>query len=67
MSKQNDIPKTGEPAKRAFALAGIKTIDDFKNWTEGDLLKLHGVGPKVIRILKEQGVKFKMDPGSSSG
>ena len=54
----SDIPKTSEPARRAFESVGIKTVEDFKKWTEKDLLKLHGVGPKAIRILKEHGVKF---------
>jgi predicted flap endonuclease-1-like 5' DNA nuclease len=60
MNVLSDIPKTSEPAKRAFELAGIITVEDFKKWTEKDLLKLHGVGQKAIRILKEHGVKFKV-------
>lgn len=57
--KQTDIPKTSAPAARAFELIGIKKIEDFKKYTEKELLNLHGVGPKAIRILKELGVIFK--------
>lgn len=57
----SDIPNIGKPAKRAISLAGIETLKDFTKWTEKELLELHGVGPKVIKVLKENGVKFKIE------
>ncbi len=60
MKNMNDIPNIGNPAKRAIELAGIKTISDVNKWSEKELLNLHGVGPKAIKILKENGVKFKL-------
>ncbi|GAB2768584.1 hypothetical protein [Amycolatopsis magusensis] len=49
-----DLPRSiGKPATRALALAGVTTLDQAATWTEADLLALHGVGPKVVRILNE--------------
>jgi len=42
----------GKPALRALAAAGIKSLDDVARANEKDLLALHGVGPKAIRILR---------------
>ncbi len=40
------------PALRALASGGISSMDDLTRWTEADLLSLHGMGPKGIRILR---------------
>ncbi|MFB1081702.1 DNA-binding protein [Jeotgalibacillus sp. JSM ZJ347] len=48
-----------KPSQRAFAQAGIKTMDDISKYTENELVTLHGVGPKTIRQLKEAGGSFK--------
>ena len=61
-----ELPPTSNPAAQAFELAGIRTLADLTRWTERDLLQLHGVGPKAIRILREalaeRGLRFA-DPG----
>jgi len=49
----SDIPKISRPAAQAFALAGYTRLEQFTQVTEADILKLHGVGPKGIRILRE--------------
>ena len=51
----------GLPLDRAktFYDEGIKSIADFKNWNEKDLLALKGIGPATIKKLKENGIKFK--------
>lgn len=41
----------GGPAMRALLGAGILTLDDVANRSEDELLALHGVGPKAVRIL----------------
>lgn len=41
-----------KPALRAFAAAGYAQLSDFARVSEVDLLKLHGVGPKAIRLLR---------------
>jgi len=35
-----------------MALAGVTRLSHLTQWTEEDLLALHGVGPKAVRILK---------------
>lgn len=57
-----DLPKLSNPSIQAFALVGITTLEDVARWTERDLLALHGVGPKTIRLLRpvlaEHGLAF---------
>lgn len=60
----NDLPKNiSAPARRALENAGIKTLLQLSNFTEAELLKLHGLGPssipKLIACLKEKGLSFK--------
>jgi 3-methyladenine DNA glycosylase/8-oxoguanine DNA glycosylase len=48
-----DLPRgLGAPAERAFAQAGFTTIEQFADVTEKELLRLHGVGPRAIRLLR---------------
>jgi predicted Fe-Mo cluster-binding NifX family protein len=46
----------GRPATRAFEGAGYRTLEDLAGRSEKELLALHGVGPRAIRILREHGV-----------
>lgn len=46
------IPKTSAPAARAFAEAGIASLEQLATWSAKDLLALHGVGPKALRLLE---------------
>ena len=41
------------PALRALAFAGIKGLADFTKIREGDLAKLHGIGPNALAKIKE--------------
>lgn len=45
--------RIGAPAQRALEQAGINALTDLCEYTEADLLALHGVGPKAVGILKE--------------
>lgn len=58
-----EFPKVGAPALRALANAGIRRLADLCEWTEADLLRLHGMGPKAISPLKaamkKANVQFK--------
>ncbi len=48
------LPKAiGKPATRALLAAGVKDLKDVASRTEKELLELHGVGPRAIRILRE--------------
>lgn len=62
-SETNLPPKLAKPAQRALASAGISTIEQLTNWTEIDLMKLHGMGPKAMvqlqAALEEKGISFK--------
>lgn len=49
--------KIGEPAQRALEAAGITAFIQLCDHTEKEILVLHGIGPKAVRILKELLVK----------
>jgi predicted flap endonuclease-1-like 5' DNA nuclease len=53
MDEKTNLPKIGQPATQALEAAGVTRMEQLCEWREKDLLKLHGVGPKAIRILKE--------------
>lgn len=44
----------GKPASRGLAAHGYTRIDHLTKVTTEDLLAIHGVGPKAIRILQEE-------------
>jgi len=49
-----DLPtRIGKPAFRALVQAGYTTLAAVSGAREADLLALHGVGPKAIRLLRE--------------
>ena len=49
-----DLPRSiGKPATQALTLAGWVRLEQLAARSEADLRKLHGVGPKAIRILRE--------------
>ena len=47
------FPAIGGPALRALATAGIRSLRELRTWRKRELLELHGMGPKGIRILEE--------------
>ncbi|MER7209540.1 hypothetical protein [Streptosporangium sp. NPDC000239] len=49
-----DLPKAiGGPATRALAGVGITTLAQVAELTEAELMAMHGVGPKAVRVLGE--------------
>jgi len=44
----------GKVAPRELAGNGITRYEQLTDWTERELLNIHGVGPKAIRILREE-------------
>ncbi len=46
--------KLGAPARRALESNRILTIKQLSNYTEIEILNLHGVGPSSIPILKNE-------------
>lgn len=59
-----ELPKTSNPASRAFEIADITSLEQAGNTGEKALLALHGVGPKAIKILRAELAKhgLKMNP-----
>lgn len=62
-SPNSDLPAgIGKPARRALEAAGFNSLRQLELVREGDLLRLHGVGPKAIRVLRqalsERGASF---------
>jgi 3-methyladenine DNA glycosylase AlkD len=50
---QSELPKMSKPANRELHNAGFYRLEQFTDVTEADILKIHGVGPKAVRILNE--------------
>ncbi len=48
-----EIPKTSAPAKRALDASGVLHLEDLSRFTEKEVSELHGMGPKVMNILKQ--------------
>ena len=48
-----DLPKIGRPATTALANVGITTLTAAASYGRANLLGLHGVGPKALRLLDE--------------
>lgn len=57
------IRKIGAPAARALEHAGVQGLQELADWSEQDLLALHGMGPRAVGILRErladEGLAFK--------
>jgi hypothetical protein len=66
-----DLPKIGAPAQRALESAGITTLKQLTDVTEAELLQLHGMGPKAVRILREtlqaNGLSFRISKKTKEG
>ena len=60
--KQGDFPKTSRPALRALHGAGYFRLEQLADVSKAELGKLHGVGPKALRILEhalsDKGLSF---------
>lgn len=51
---QSEFPRTiGEVATRELALNGYSRLDQLTTVTAKQLLAIHGVGPKAVRLLGE--------------
>jgi len=66
MSK-TDLPAgLPQPAQRALRAAGIDSLEQLSELTEADALKLHGMGPKALSVLRPalaaHGLGFRPQP-----
>ncbi|MDF2483863.1 MAG: hypothetical protein K0R46_31 [Herbinix sp.] len=57
--------KIGQPAYRALINVGIETVEQLTQFTEKELLALHGFGPKALgiltKILEEEGLSLRKE------
>ena len=55
MTPVKDIkPTIGAPATSALHEIGVHYLEDLCKYKKQDILRLHGVGPKAVRILEEK-------------
>ena len=53
--QDSEFPRTlGKVATRELAVHGITRFDQLTDVSESELLKIHGVGPKAIGILRAE-------------
>ncbi len=51
---KSDLPAgIGAPARRALVGAGYTRLDSLTRVTEAELLRLHGVGPRALGVLRD--------------
>ena len=65
MSQPDELPRIGAPATRALTSVGITRLSQLTDHGAEELLKLHGMGPRAIKILRQaladQGLSFRHD------
>jgi len=53
-AQESDFPTgIGKPARRALLGAGYSSLEQLTGVSEGELKKLHGMGPKALGVLRE--------------
>ncbi|SHN73120.1 hypothetical protein SAMN04487896_3143 [Paenibacillus sp. ov031] len=61
--KEGILSLLSAPARRALENQGITTLQILSQYTEKEILKLHGIGPsampKLRQALEEEGLSFK--------
>jgi hypothetical protein len=53
MTLTDELPRIGAPATRALASIGVTRLSQLTEHRAADLLKLHGIGPRAITILRQ--------------
>ncbi|WP_152190840.1 helix-hairpin-helix domain-containing protein [Georgenia satyanarayanai] len=48
-----DLPRIGRPATAALLERGVTSLEQVAAMSERQLLALHGVGPRAVRLLRE--------------
>jgi hypothetical protein len=65
MSQPDELPRIGAPATRALTSVGITRLSQLTDHRAEELLKLHGMGPRAIKILRQaladRGLSFRYD------
>ena len=55
-------PSIGQPALGALRAAGINRLSEVARHSEKELLALHGVGPKAVRLLCAELAERGLEP-----
>jgi predicted flap endonuclease-1-like 5' DNA nuclease len=59
----DELPKIGAPATRALNNAGYTSLRQLAGVPRAELAKLHGMGPKALRIIEDnlakQGLRLR--------
>lgn len=53
------LPAIGRPATNALAAIGVTRASQLVEYSAADLLALHGVGPKAVRLIREAGIRLR--------
>ena len=53
LTAPDELPGIGAPATRALAAIGITRLSQLTEHRAADLLKLHGMGPRAMAVLRE--------------
>lgn len=66
-ARNTALPRIGRPATRALEQIGVSTLEQVAGRSEAELLALHGVGPRAVRMLREAladaGLAFRSPSG----
>ncbi|MBX9246305.1 hypothetical protein ICW40_16025 [Actinotalea ferrariae] len=57
-----DLPNIGGPARGALEARGVDTLEQVATLSEKELLAIHGVGPKAVRILRAAAAEAGLSP-----
>lgn len=50
----DEFPPIGAPALRALQAIGVTKLSQVLNYTDDELLALHGFGPRALQLLREK-------------
>ncbi|TMW71298.1 RNA polymerase alpha subunit C-terminal domain-containing protein [Alteribacter natronophilus] len=57
------LSKLSKPAKGALIHEGVDTLEKLSKYTEKEILKIHGIGPASLPVMRsllaEEGLSFK--------
>jgi len=69
-SQSDFLAKLSQPAQRALAGAGIKSLKQLTGFREAEIKKLHGIGPNAMKQLHEalaaRGLSFAAEQKSKA-
>ena len=70
LRENDDLPPgLAKPARRALARAGYSRLEQFTKLSEGEILQLHGMGPKALdqirRALAAKDLSFAEGSGGT--